>query len=53
MSFCGIVECCKTAEGVYGAWEVQESLYVGMYKFMQLPKSAFEKSYQVFITWAV
>ena len=52
MSFYGIIECFETTEGVYWAWEVQECLHVGMYKFVWLPKSVFEESYRMFITWA-
>ena len=45
MSFFGIIESFKTAEGLYVALEVQKSLLVGVYKFVWLPKSIFEKSY--------
>ena len=52
MSFYGIIECFKTAEGAYEAWEVQESLHISTCKFLLLPKSVFDKSYRVFITCA-
>ena len=50
MSFYCIIECFETAESVYGAWEIQKGLHVGMYEFMWLSKPVLEESYRMLVT---